>query len=250
MAILFPTSPSLNQTYVSGDKTFRWNGASWRSTTAIPIEATSSLFDVNTPPASPHAMDDEFNGASLNTDKWKTLAGGTPTGWSISQGCLTNTTTNGYPDLIFQNISDSTWTFRMAISIPLWFNNINQTLSFTAYRSSNQRSIDFGHWSNGSNSRFPAGNRFASNYSSWQGNSYTGGYGNDETLYGYHMNYWEFELTATHVVWKWSNSGHTNSYRTIYSEPLSTWLGGTPTKVGIWVAAIPVAMIDWFRRVA
>lgn len=250
MAISFPTNPSLNQTYVSGDKTFRWNGYAWRSTTTIPTAGAFTLFDANIPPETPNAMDDEFNGTSLDTDKWKTLAGGTPTGWSISQNCLTNTTYNGYPNTIFQNISDSTWIFRMAVFIPQYFNNINQTLSFTAYRSSNQRSIDFGHWSNGSNVRGAYGNRFASDYTSWQGNSYQGGYGTDEAQYCYHTNYWEFELTATHVIWKWSNSGHTNSYRTIFSEALSTWLGGTPTKVGIWVSAMPVAMIDWFRRIA
>lgn len=29
MALNFPTAPSLNQEYTSGDLTYRWNGSSW-----------------------------------------------------------------------------------------------------------------------------------------------------------------------------------------------------------------------------
>ena len=44
MAIDFPNSPTLNETYASGGKTWRWDGSSWKLiTTEIPVDVSYVL---------------------------------------------------------------------------------------------------------------------------------------------------------------------------------------------------------------
>lgn len=249
MAITFPTNPTLNQSYTSGNTKFVWDGSVWRSQRPVPV-ASQANFDINTLPTSPHAMDDEFNDGSLNIVKWRTSSGGDPTGWTLRESCATATSIGGAPSLIFQSIADSSWKIRVALCIPQWFTGTSQTLGFNMYRTANQRSIDFGHWSDGSNNRSLVGNNFSGNYTAWNGTFYSGSYGTDAGIVVYKMNYWEFESNGTSVTWRWSNTGYEKAWRTLHTQNFSTWLGGTPDRVGFWLSGLPVGLIDWFRRIS
>lgn len=249
MAITFPSNPTLNQTYTSGGTTYTWNGSVWRSQRPVPV-VSQDLFDINVLPTSPHAMDDEFNGTTLDA-KWTNHLGATPpASWALRESCLTASAINGAVGLIFQPMAASSWKIRMAVCLPRWFSGTNQTLGFNMYRSANQRSIDYGHWSDGANTRNIVGNYFGGNYTTWNGLSYSGSYGNDAGPYAYKMNYWEFESNGTTVTWRWSNTGHEKAWRGLHTQNFSTWLGGTPDKVGIWLSGVPVGLIDWFRRIS
>ena len=79
MAINFPTSPSVNDTYTDGDMTWKWDGSSWEA-----------VFETNIPIPSQSGQTGEF----LTTD-------GTNMSWEavVTNPYDTATTSTGYFDL-------------------------------------------------------------------------------------------------------------------------------------------------------
>ena len=66
MAMDFPNSPTVNQTYTVGDKTWKWSGTVWEIVVNRP--AMRSVAD--TPPASPIVGDEWFNSLTGKTYTW------------------------------------------------------------------------------------------------------------------------------------------------------------------------------------
>ena len=66
MAMDFPNSPTVNQTYTVGDKTWKWSGTAWEIVVNRP--AMRSVAD--TPPASPIVGDEWFNSLTGKTYTW------------------------------------------------------------------------------------------------------------------------------------------------------------------------------------
>ena len=66
MAMDFPNSPTVNQTFTVGDKTWKWTGTAWEIVVNRP--AMRSVAD--TPPASPIVGDEWFNSLTGRTYTW------------------------------------------------------------------------------------------------------------------------------------------------------------------------------------
>jgi hypothetical protein len=66
MAMDFPNSPTVNQTYTVGDKTWKWTGTAWEIVVNRPAMRTVA----DTPPASPIVGDEWFNSLTGRTYTW------------------------------------------------------------------------------------------------------------------------------------------------------------------------------------
>lgn len=78
MALDFPAAPTLNDTYTAGGRTWRFNGTAWDGVNAQVVGGAIEN-PIDTPPASPDAMDDEFDAGTMDA-KWTLSApSGTPT---------------------------------------------------------------------------------------------------------------------------------------------------------------------------
>jgi hypothetical protein len=66
MAMDFPNSPTVNQTYTVGDKTWKWTGSAWEIVATRPAMRTVA----DTPPASPMVGDEWFNSLTGRTYTW------------------------------------------------------------------------------------------------------------------------------------------------------------------------------------
>jgi hypothetical protein len=66
MAMDFPNSPTVNQTYTVGDKTWKWSGTAWEIVVNRPAMRTVA----DTPPASPIVGDEWFNSLTGRTYTW------------------------------------------------------------------------------------------------------------------------------------------------------------------------------------
>lgn len=66
MAMDFPNSPTVNQTYTVGDKTWKWTGTAWEIVATRPAMRTVA----DTPPASPIVGDEWFNSLVGRTYTW------------------------------------------------------------------------------------------------------------------------------------------------------------------------------------
>lgn len=249
MAISFPTSPTLNDLHKIGSTTYKWNGSSWVTRWQEHTAPASSLFNINTPPTSPNAFDDEFDSPTLDS-KWVSITGGTPAAtWTIRESCLTNTADNT-DVVIYQPISGNTWKIQACMFAPKWFPNAEDGLMLAAHNSANSRTVEGGHW-NSSGTVLPRVIRWNTNTTGFTATAYSGSYGGDEAFLTYsHDNYFELELATTTLTWRWSNTGLTNSWRDMYTESISSHLTNVPTHVGIRIRGIPCGLVDWIRRVA
>ena len=66
MAMDFPNSPAVNDTFTVGDKTWKWTGSVWEIVASRPPMRTAS----DTPPASPIPSDEWFNSLTGRTYIW------------------------------------------------------------------------------------------------------------------------------------------------------------------------------------
>lgn len=66
MAMDFPNSPTVNQTFTVGDKTWKWSGTAWEIVVNRPAMRTVA----DTPPASPIVGDEWFNSLTGRTYTW------------------------------------------------------------------------------------------------------------------------------------------------------------------------------------
>lgn len=237
-------SPSTGTGYLSCDW-FRKIGTSYApGKFAVNAQLEPSRVNV-TPddhPAIPDAIDDEFEGASLDS-KWSFHAGDS-TGLTFSKGCMyTGVAKNAR---IEQAVTGN---FRVAAKMWLgkWFTANNQCFTLYARRSANDRWYDWGPWRDGASS-----NAWIVNY--WSGTSWSGTAGTstmtDAWMYALQPWYIEIEYDGTNLKFKRSLSGHPDGFHQEYSVAVATWLGGAPDRVGIMMANTPGGLIDWFRRLA
>lgn len=76
MAYSFPPNPTLNQTYTSNGRTFKWNGVSWQAT-VIPTTTSAPVYVSVSPPPNPVPGSLWYDSNNSNLNLWyKDLNGG------------------------------------------------------------------------------------------------------------------------------------------------------------------------------
>jgi len=76
MAYSFPPNPTLNQTYSSNGRTFRWDGVTWTAT-AVPTQTTAPVYISVSPPPNPIQGSLWYNSNTAFLNVWYTdLNGG------------------------------------------------------------------------------------------------------------------------------------------------------------------------------
>jgi len=204
-------------------------------------------FDPDIPPETPNAMDDEFDGTSLDA-KWtiKEAAGFVyTTEFSNSVFAVHGTVQKNRGCFFLQPISGSAWRFRMKTYIegPMW--NFAAT-GFTVGNNSSNKYFNTGiicHSSYGYPSFFLARTTGVETYN------------NESDLYNFSglVMYLECELSGTNLIFRASTSGLI--WRTFCTEALATHVGSVD-RIGLWThpyandAQAFTISYDWFRRMA
>ena len=76
MAYSFPPNPTINQTYTSNGRTWKWNGVTWQAT-VVPTPTSAPVFISSSPPANPVAGSLWYDSTNSNLNIWyKDLNGG------------------------------------------------------------------------------------------------------------------------------------------------------------------------------
>jgi len=203
----------------------------------------------DTHPATPDAMDDEFEGASLDS-KWAWRNQGTATA-TLSQGSLVMTApANSALNLrgLEQTVSSpGRWRCKVASRAMADFNLAGLYLANNG--TGRMLVID---QQNAGGTMYVV-QKF-SNATTFGSNVY--GPSNDTARYGaiHQWVYLEVEYDGVTVYFRVSASGVDGTFRTLYSEAAATFLG-TPDRVGLVVnsssAVEPgIGVFDWFRRMA
>lgn len=208
------------------------------------------------PPASPDAMDDEFDDASFDTTKWTWLNQGTAT---LSEADdvleLKGVATSGdNVRAIIQPVPGSTWRFRTKCFghvTPVTGHGANYMgYGLLAYNSGNGRCIPFGplfvnSWTLYSDRRTVSA--FAGNVSSATINA--SGFPELDVTDWAQL---EMECDGTNLLLRSSKNG--KYFRQLVSEALATYIG-TPTHVGLFAfinngSVDMTGVFDYFRRMA
>ncbi|GEM_PF-2680334 len=206
----------------------------------------------DTHPATPDPMDDEFEGASLDS-KWAWRNQGTATA-TLSQGALVLSGPGGTTAslrILEQTAPTPPWKFRVKL-LDAKYNNTNFALAGIALvNTSNGRVMTFHKiYANGHKlevNRWTNVNTFSTSVVATD--IYTNG------QRAAHMPiYLEVESDGTNVVFRYSDSGVSGTFIDHRTEPLATFLGKVDT-IGLVVnndGAInaPTGVYDWFRRIA
>lgn len=191
-------------------------------------------YNPDAPPTTANAMDDEFNGTTLDS-KWTWFNQGTTT-YSLGSSRLNLVSgSSNYGSFIAQPISDSAWTFAAKSTV-----NIHGAIfgiGLFLYNSANGHFSQLVHYQNW--------NGFAvfdwDNYTSYHRT--VGNVGStDATLYG------KMSLASGIVSYSVSSDGV--QYAVMCTEDLSVLGGFTHVGVGLDNQSYGSGNIDWFRRLA
>lgn len=234
----------------NGSIEYKDNGGNWKSIESAQ-GAPSWAINPDQPPTTPNAMDDEFNSISVDP-KWTVytdVAGqqSITTANNLLELKYTSTAPNtGRYVSLLQPAPAGTWKFRTKMTLEgiMWSytgggvivrnpsTNKNLWFSFLKHTS-------YGDGPTGYVGRF-VGSAISSEVdlaNAWD-----------------HTYYIEIEYTGTHLNYKVSTSGV--SYQTVYSEAITTFLGGPPEYVGVMLhpystagGYTPQITFDWFRRI-
>jgi len=191
-------------------------------------------YNPDAPPTTANAMDDEFNGSTLDS-KWTWFNQGTTT-YSLGSSRLNLVSgSSNYGSFIAQPISDTSWTFSAKSTV-----NIHGAIfgiGLFLYNSANGHFSQLVHYQNY--------NGFAvfdwDNYTSYHrtvGNSASA----EATLYG------KISLASGIVSYSVSSDGV--QYAVMCTEDLSVLGGFTHVGVGLDNQSYGSGNVDWFRRLA
>lgn len=229
------------------------SGSTVASVSGTAMMSLARMFDAeiagpDDPPVSPDAMDDEFNGSSLDA-KWTWRNQGTSTAAAsatVSGGSclLASGSTASSPTIqaIEQSFS-GTARFRCKM-VPNTPNNFNIVGLFLR-DSGTGRSMSIGNHHNGSGQR-----RLVSRWNS--DTSYGGSLFEDANGTYPTAVYLEVEITATALFFRWSNDGV--NFTQLFTESLASFLAN-PDTVMLGVVTFgggnnASESVDWFRRFA
>jgi hypothetical protein len=213
--------------------------------------AGAGLVEPDTPPTSPNALDDEFNGTSIDA-KWvrnTSISGGSCT-VAVGSGILRITTgATGDPHCYGQAISGN---FKVRAKIGMLTTTIGsayanfQQCGLYVYRSTGTKRISFHLLSN-----------LNLEIGRWTAVTF-----NTATAYGANMVkrdfesfiYVEMEYDGTNIISRVSRTGHEGTFFQVASETAASHLGGAPTEVGLMANASSATAVmltcDWFRRIS
>lgn len=247
----------------SGD-VLAFDGSAWVPSTPSGGGGSGGGGDVtpDNPPASPHAMDDEFDDNTIDA-KWtasSTYSQGSIISAAETQGALVIVINAGTNDKAYtQPISGSAWKIRAKVrmtdlSSMDGFGSWNRIGIFAA-RSADTKRVSGLY-------QFSTGASFAgADFRRTTGNTYNSDTGvsaqivTPEMLASYGA-YLELEYDGTDFFFRVSASGHEGSFCLAYTESATAHLGGAPDLVGIEASpssgsAVNAAYIfDWFRRIS
>jgi hypothetical protein len=207
---------------------------------------------IDIPPLTPDAMDDEFNGATLDS-KWTILNQYTGQTIDLVDGFLVMETPMGMVHrrlAVVQSTPSGNWTIRakMAIACLAWnFFGVGLIARRTT------GNIDKSVW---------AGLISHSSYGMWSGfaqnlDGENGGSEWDLCNFEHQEFYLELKYDGTHLIWSISVTGV--RFREIFSQAVADYLGGVPDQIGINLHCYDavggggwggLASFDWFRRTA
>jgi hypothetical protein len=254
-------TPGANMVYgTDGSGTKGWQTAGGGS--AEPFNITPDTHGSGVPL---FAANDEFEESSLDTGGTR-FAGATPWAW-VNQSTASVTLNAG--SLIFsgqinasQNVnfiaqaittSTTAWRYRakMAMSFSAAYNNGG----FILYESSSGKMMEWGHLNNNGTMLI-----WVSYMPSFTGGNTAVQYNNTPfSIYGGSQFcapvYWEIELAAGILYFRYSITGVDGTFTTYYSESVTTHFTTTPDHIGIggWSQNGSTAIViqsDWFRQEA
>ena len=188
--------------------------------------------NIDNPPASPNALDDEFNGTSLDS-KWTWVNQGATTIALSNSRAVFYGTSDLYNSFIIQPISGSAW----EVAAQLTINGGSQYASIPMYLYNSSNGY-FYNW--GANGGFYQANRWSPDYSRTDVNV---GAPNSPSVY------LKMALASGVLSFFWSVDGV--QYVPQGTVALTTWIG-TVTHVGIgaYRSGIVYGSCNWFRRLA
>lgn len=214
---------------------------------------TAANVTPDTHPASPNALDDEFeSGTTINTSKWTAFALLTGTN-AVAAGALkflpalNGGTRNwgGYS----QPAPGTAFTIVAKLA---GFNGSSNTLNglFFATASGASGHIVLFGW-NGTTLIV----QHLSNSTTFSSNAVVSGQTLTETLVGYPWTYLQIQYDGTNLNFAASLSGEPGSFVAIFSETAVSFLGGAPALIGLGSdnesSSVQSALyVDWFRRTA
>lgn len=222
---------------------FKFPDGSSQTTSAVRIPDRS--------PSSPNAMDDEFEGTTLDA-KW-TIYSDEPTNRSVTVdgGQLNLEYTSNAANSrrfvsVLQNVPSGTWKFRTKMNIEgtLW-TYIGGTV--IVRKASSDKSHLFGLMKHGS-----WGDGLSAFYSRLTASTMN----SEVDLLNYFTQtlYMEVEYDGTNLIYRVSTTGV--KYQTVFTEAVATHLGGAPEQIGLNLHpynaagyANPMVSFEWFRRV-
>lgn len=156
MAINFPNSPSINDSFVHNNVTYTWDGDAWRSI-GMPYDAVteSSLSPylgknalVAQTPATPDSIDDEFTTSLNTTTKWTVRSGSASNATITAHGLnITNTL------WMTQPISGSTWQITMRMCVRNLESDVGCILAFG--NTATSQAVYFGGYHRAGNGSYP-----------------------------------------------------------------------------------------------
>lgn len=212
-------------------------------------------------PASPNAMDDEFNDNSFNTSMWTWINQGstTVTETSATIAHAVFTTPSGAGDayhMVYQPIPGGTWKFRTKMFPTFALANYVQA-GLALYRSANSHSYQFGPLYAGSQgiyiqaSNIETGGFAGTSYSAaWLFDRYT---------------YLEIEYDGTNYIFRYAGaptsagwnpfmSSGSPTFTTAFTVAPATFLAGAADRIALtiasWNGSNASATYDWFRRIS
>lgn len=198
----------------------------------------------DTPPVVANAMDDEFDGNSLDA-KWTTFYASTPT-ISVANGLLVirENASNERLKGVLQNISGSAWKFRTHVYLNGPVSNYNG-LGFLLKNSVNGYFEYFGLIYHSSYGYLAPMAGWFSNQSTAVGNSVAANWflGMSAFL--------ELEYDGTDFILRTSADGF--NYEEAIRHAKASWLAGNPTQIGLSTNQYGVRIntsFSWFRRLA
>lgn len=226
-----------------GDGVTAWNSLAYSS-------GSDAIYNrkVDVPPTVPNAMDDEFEGESLDA-KWTILDQQTGDTIALDNGCLIMESPTGHAHrrfAIVQTTPSGSWKVRAKLAIESLIWNF-YGIGLMVRCSSSDKWIWFGlmaHSSCGVLTGFGQANT---------GDSVAAEY--DMCNYVSHECYLELEYDSvnTKMIWRISTTG--NAYRLIREYPVADFLGVAPDQVGITTHPYDntgygwggLMTCDWFR---
>jgi hypothetical protein len=233
------------------------------NTLAISSDGGSGAIGPDVPPASPNAMDDEFDtGSVLDSAKWTlwtACSNGTPVSEAVSNGAfIAKLSGSNNMRCYYQPIS-GTWKFRCKFRMQDYASNTGAMDGWTQYTrcgmfcgttSDSKRIASILEFASGHNV----------NHRRTTGITYNSGTGNaagalNFAVLGSTGLYMEFEYASGTLYTRVSLSGHDGTWAEIITSARNAHLGADPDVIGIEYStegsSTPMAfMFEWFRRIS